>query len=241
MQPHRLTWRAAWPWLLGLIILGGLGFSAAFLPARTPPAGSTAGSVPLASALPPLAGTPAAQIAQAPEAEEATAIPATPTSIPPTATATATSTSRPTSTATATASPTERATETPLPTATPSAPQLTVSGDVINARSGPSTAYPVVGKARAGEAFPVTGKSADGKWWEIAFGERKAWVFGDLVTASGPIQTLAVIEVAPPPTAVPQAAAAVSAGPAPRPSGGGFFAYGRNRSTEGRRKKMKGK
>jgi len=223
MQPHRITWRAAWPWLVGLIILGGLGFAAAFLPSRMSPSGSNAGIAPIAGTVTPQADIPGTQLAQASEASAATAtaIPATPTSIPPTATPT----SYPTATATATASPTLGPTETPLPTATPSTPQVTVIGDVINARSGPGTSYPVVGKARAGDAFPVTGKSADGKWWEIAFGERKAWVFGDLVTTSGPIQTLAVIEVAPPPTAMPQAAA-VSAGPAPRPSGGGFFAYG---------------
>jgi Tol biopolymer transport system component len=60
-------------------------------------------------------------------------------------------------------------------------PQLTAQV-LLNVRSGPSTAYPIVGELDEGEASLITGISPDGEWWQIVYppdsGER-AWVTGN--------------------------------------------------------------
>lgn len=84
-----------------------------------------------------------------------------------------------TSTPTTPPQPTEQqptqATITPIPTPTstptptlPTQPGLRVASDV-NVRTGPSTAYPIIGMLRAGDTALVTGRSADGAWWQIIF------------------------------------------------------------------------
>ena len=126
---------------------------------------------------------------------------------------------------TATALPT--ATATPAPTATPDAASVKVNADILNIRSGPGTAYPVTGRLDGGATQKIVGKSEDGKWWQIATKEGNGWVASELVTADGPMQGVAVVKAAPPPTAAPQAQVAAAAGAAaPRPSGGGSFGYG---------------
>jgi hypothetical protein len=230
LHPKGLRWKTVWPWLLALVVLGTAGFTAAYLttdgtlvPSRTVASlGDTA-----------LDTDPQAQANSAAPAE--TDVP-TPTSVPPTETLpppteAATATPEASATAAPTATPEETATPTPTetaaPTATPDTAQLTIRADLLNARSGPGTAYPVIGRAKLGESFPITGKSQDGKWWEIAMGDRKAWVAGEWAQVAGPVQSVAAVEVAPPPTPKPQAqVAAAAGGAAPRPSGGGFYAPG---------------
>jgi hypothetical protein len=75
----------------------------------------------------------------------------------------------------------------------------TVAGDAINVRSGPGTAYGVLGQAKAGQVFDITGKSADGKWWQVAFKGKPGWVYGQLVQTSGELGGLPVVKVASPP------------------------------------------
>jgi hypothetical protein len=58
--------------------------------------------------------------------------------------------------------------EPPTPTPTPQPPQISVS-QVVNVRSGPSTAYRVIGQAQPGQKYPITGKNAKGDWWQINF------------------------------------------------------------------------
>lgn len=101
-------------------------------------------------------------------------------------------------------------------------PQATVTADILNVRSGPSTAYPVIGSARKGQALALTGKSEDGKWWQVDLRGKAGWVVGQWVKTAGPLGGLAVVKVAPPPKrAAAPAPAAVSRGPTP-----GFFGYG---------------
>lgn len=100
-------------------------------------------------------------------------------------------------------------------------PQATVTADVLNVRSGPSTAYAVIGNTRAGQTLKLTGKSEDGKWWQIDLKGKAGWVSGQWVTTTGPLGGLAVVKVAAPPARAVAAAAA-----APRPTPPGFFGYG---------------
>ena len=99
-------------------------------------------------------------------------------------------------------------------------PQATIAADVLNVRSGPGTAYPVVGQAKAGQVYPITGKSANGKWLVVDLNGKQGWVLGQHVTASRTLDGLAVVKAAVAPKAAAEPAAA------PRPTPPGFFGYG---------------
>ena len=117
------------------------------------------------------------------------------------------------------ATPTPVATATPVPTPTPENATL-ASVKNVNVREGPGTNYPLVGQLNAGQLYLIFGKNQAGDWWQIDIGGKKGWVLGELVTASGPVDQVAVITDIPAPPAAP---AVVSA---PAPSGGGSFGYG---------------
>ncbi|MCX7669234.1 MAG: SH3 domain-containing protein, partial [Anaerolineae bacterium] len=171
------------------------------------------------------AAPPTAMSAPLPAAPVPTATPQ-PTATPaPTATSLPTATSAPTATPLPTATPAPTATL--APTATEAPPRVKVTSDQLNIRSGPGTAYPVVGRLQRDDEAKVIGKSEDGKWWQIEVKEGKGWVSGEFVAPSGPVAGLPVVKAPPPPTAPPAvAAAAAAAGSAPPPSGGGYFGYG---------------
>lgn len=73
------------------------------------------------------------------------------------------------------------------PTATPAPgqPQLTAAAD-LNIRSGPGTAYSILGLLKAGQTAVITGVSADGRWWQIEFSgveNGRGWVAAQFVSA----------------------------------------------------------
>ena len=121
----------------------------------------------------------------------------------------------------------DRSCRLPAATATPDAASVKVNADIINVRSGPGTAYPVIGRLDGGATQKIVGKSEDGKWWQIATKEGTGWVAGELVTADGPMRASLSSRSRrrPPPHHRRRPPAAVG-GPAPRPSGGGSFGYG---------------
>ena len=55
----------------------------------------------------------------------------------------------------------------PTPEPEPSLPTVTVTGTVVNLRSGPGTEHATAGQARQGDALHVTGRNADGSWLQI--------------------------------------------------------------------------
>ena len=63
----------------------------------------------------------------------------------------------------------------------------------------------------SGETYEITGQNDDGTWWQIELNGKPVWVTADLVDVSGNAEGVAVVEVAPPPTAQPVAAAAAAA------------------------------
>ncbi len=91
--------------------------------------------------------------------------PASTSTLPPTATRVPV--------ATATAAPTAAATP------TPEGPAVMVQANA-NIRSGPDTAYAIIGGARPGQWLTVTGQAAG--WWQITFSRRTGWIWGALVT-----------------------------------------------------------
>ena len=124
-------------------------------------------SAATATAAPTL--TPKATVSLAPS-PTATWAPSATATLPPTMTP------RPAATSTATATALL-----PAATPTPEGPALLVQANA-NIRSGPSTAYPVIGGARAGDRLSVTGRFSG--WWQIALAGRAGWIWGALVSAN---------------------------------------------------------
>ncbi|MBI1877147.1 MAG: SH3 domain-containing protein [Chloroflexi bacterium] len=123
-----------------------------------------------------------------------------------------------TPTATLSATPTAAASPSPTATPQPGAPLATTVAD-LNVRSGPSTAYPVLGLLKPGQSAEITGRSADGGWWQIKFsgvaGER-GWLSAQYVTAQN-VGNVPVVQGPPPPVAPAPTATPVSPTPTPIP------------------------
>lgn len=111
----------------------------------------------------------------------------------------------------------------PLPTTTTQAPTATVvskpqiqASNALNVRSGPGTAYPVVGALNTGEQAEIVAKNPEGDWWQVALPTGgTGWVYGPLVQALGDTGSIVVatdIPAAPPtPTPAPVAEAPTAA------------------------------
>ncbi|MEM7134851.1 MAG: SH3 domain-containing protein [Chloroflexota bacterium] len=119
-------------------------------------------------------------------------------------------------------------------------PQVSTN-QLINVREGPGTNYNILGQITPGNNYPIVNKNPESTWWqiEVAPGEN-GWVIGQLVSAAGDVNTIAVATDIPPPpvipTPVPQPepvaeeqpapAPVVAAGGSPPPAGGIPFGYG---------------
>lgn len=115
----------------------------------------------------------------------------------------------------------------PAPAPEPATPTGRVVGtQALNVRSGPSTAFPVIGVARLGDEGEIVGRSADGRWWAVSIPSAPGgigWVSADFVLATN-AEDVPVIASPPPPapTATPvppqPTATPVPAQPTPTPS-----------------------
>lgn len=111
-------------------------------------------------------------------------------------------------------------TSTPIPPSpTPAAlltAQAQVIGDVLNVRGGPGTEYAVAGQIRRDETYQVVGRNANSSWWQICCLSGEAgWIASNLVRISGPAESVAVVEAAPPAATNTPTATAL---PAPSPT-----------------------
>jgi uncharacterized protein YraI len=131
---------------------------------------------------------------------------------PPPATSTATpepptATTEPTNTAAAPANATAA-------TSQGQASTLTVLQDA-NLRSGPGTAYDVVGSLNAGSTAEVVGRDASGSWLAVNVAGKQGWIARALVTYAGEASALPILAAPPTPrvaaTLTPTARAASSA------------------------------
>jgi uncharacterized protein YraI len=130
---------------------------------------------------------------------------------------------------TPTPTPTPELTPTPEATPTPVTAELAVTSPTLNVRSGPGTAYPRVGQIRRGETYTIVGRTEAGDWWQVTYDGKPGWVSSDLVTVNGPVDSVAMVEVAAAPTAAPQAATsakAASSSPARSSGASSGFGYG---------------
>jgi heat shock protein HslJ len=115
----------------------------------------------------------------------------------------------------------------PEPPADPATPTGRVVGTQgLNVRSGPGTAFPVIGVARLGDEGEIVGRSADGRWWVVSVPSAPGgigWGSADFVLATN-AENVPVIASPPPPapTATPVPAqptlTPVPAQPTPTPS-----------------------
>jgi uncharacterized protein YraI len=107
----------------------------------------------------------------------------------------------PTFTATATFTPTATVAISPTP-CTP----LVSANVVANIRSGPDTAYDIVGTLQLGQTAKISGRNDLNTWWNIEYpvgSGRFAWIAGSVVTASCLPATVQVVAAPPLPTAPP--------------------------------------
>jgi hypothetical protein len=87
------------------------------------------------------------------------------------------------------------------PTAVPGVPMVTANTDV-NVRTGPDTAYEVIGAMRSGQSAEAIGMSPNGGWWVIKFPAAaggSGWVSGQFTTATD-TDSLPIVQPPPPPT-----------------------------------------
>jgi TolB protein len=136
---------------------------------------------------------------------------------------------RPTDTPTIVPTPTllKAPTATPIPpeptaTSTPTAPALSpepvlseaegkVTAYGLNVRTGPGTAYPIVGGLSLGDAVEVVGKNAagpfdyaqGGAWLQIAYNGQEGWVAAAYVDLIGSLAAVPEISAPPPPPPTP--------------------------------------
>lgn len=132
--------------------------------------------------------TPTREYAVVPTFTSTPMVDATPTTAPIVEVATSTSTAEATEIATVALPATAELTATAelIATAQPTSTQssearLTVTGEIINVRSGPDTAFETIGSADKGESFAILAQSAQGDWWQICcINGQQGWIFGEL-------------------------------------------------------------
>jgi hypothetical protein len=77
---------------------------------------------------------------------------------------------------------------------------VVVGDTTVNVRSGPSTAYPVIGKAQAGQRYRILGRNEDSSWYQVDVSSKPGWVAASVVTTTGFVQNVEVVKgIAPPP------------------------------------------
>jgi hypothetical protein len=104
-----------------------------------------------------------------------------------------------------------------IPTATPVPKAMLQASNALNVRSGPGTAYPVIGALNAADQAEIVAKNPQGDWWQITLPNgQSGWVFGALVQTSGDMAMVAVASniPEPPPTPTP---APIAVAPDPPP------------------------
>lgn len=86
-------------------------------------------------------------------------------------------------------------------------PIAIVTGELVNVRSGPSTAYELVGGAASAEEFPITGRNEQGDWWQVCCfnGDAPGWLYGPLVEVQNADAVAVAADIPPLPTPSPTA------------------------------------
>jgi hypothetical protein len=96
----------------------------------------------------------------------------------------------------------------PAPTSTPVNPMLTISAELINVRSGPSTNFAQVATANGGDEFTLIGRNEVGDWWQVCcFAEQPGWIYGPLAEVKNAESVTVVADIPEAPVVEAQPAA----------------------------------
>jgi TolB protein len=129
--------------------------------------------------------------------------------------------------------PTLRQAQDSAATPTPTAPALSpepvlseVEGRVtaygLNVRTGPGTAYPIVGGLSLDDVVEIGGKNAAGDWLQIAYNGQEGWVAAAYVDLIGSLAAVPEVSAPPPPPPTPglgqSPSTALRTGPSPNGS-----------------------
>jgi hypothetical protein len=83
----------------------------------------------------------------------------------------------------------------PAPTLDPNTPTAVVQVDLLNLRGGPGTTFPILGMVPLNTTLLVIGRQPTfPDWWQVRHGGQVAWVYAPMVTASGPLERVAVVQ-----------------------------------------------
>ncbi len=94
---------------------------------------------------------------------------------------------------------------------------LTITDDIVNARTGPGTDYGLAGAANNGQQFELIAKNPEGDWWQVCcVNGQQVWIFGQLARAENADKVPVVAQI--PPKPVAPTAAPVAAQPTPAPA-----------------------
>jgi hypothetical protein len=100
--------------------------------------------------------------------------------------------------------PTPTLTSAPVPVSGPCGPTVTATVNA-NVRSGPDTAYGIVGSLMLGQSATIVGRNDAYTWWYIDYpgvAGNHAWIAGSVVTSSCVPSVVQVVAAPPLPTAV---------------------------------------
>ena len=114
----------------------------------------------------------------------------------------------------ATQSSAPQPTDTPAPTDTPvpTVARFTVKTDLtaanVNVRTGPSTAFAIIGTVGRGAQFDISGRNLENTWFAFSFSGQRGWIFAGLVNVENAhlitvAQNIPATPVPPTPTPVP--------------------------------------
>jgi ABC-type branched-subunit amino acid transport system substrate-binding protein len=92
----------------------------------------------------------------------------------------------------------------PAATAVPQGATLTVPSTTVNVRSGPGLNYSILGRIKFNDVVPIIGISPDANWYVINFLNGQGWVLGSVVTVTGSLTGIPIVN--PPPSPTPQPA-----------------------------------
>lgn len=93
-----------------------------------------------------------------------------------------------------------------LPTVPPTPTPIPVPGlrvvSTVNVRTGPGTAYPIIGQLQTGDTTRIAGRSADAGWWQIIYppnSDGLGWLSATLVQVNEQAAGVPIVAAPPPP------------------------------------------
>jgi hypothetical protein len=91
--------------------------------------------------------------------------------------------------------PTLTPTATPFYTPTPTpAPYALVVAPIVNVRSGPSVAYPIIGQVRQDERYDIIGRNEAFTWWQICcVNGQQGWITTQLTAPGGATDNVPIV------------------------------------------------